>query len=207
MLGLYMLVRSANKDYIKLLKSISVTDELTGLFNRSYFRQIVPNLLADTHKQGLELHVIMVDIDWFKFYNDTYGHSKGDECLIKVSKAIASVAKKYRGTALRYGGEEFLVYVASDDTTIGMQLAESLNKAVYALNIPHETSEFKQVTVSLGVYHSKARFPEDIRRFIQNADKALYTSKKVRGRNTATLYEESMCGIVLDTEKNPTEYN
>ncbi|UJF34905.1 diguanylate cyclase domain-containing protein [Paenibacillus hexagrammi] len=157
----------------------SLLDGLTGIANRRCFNDNAHEMLQG--KEGLCL--LLMDIDHFKKYNDTYGHFKGDECLRKVAKALQAEAFKAGGIAARYGGEEFAV-IAPADQVIPKQFAEQLVGCIKKLQLPHSASETEAVvTISCGVAVRKASDdPVSIDTVIQIADQALYTAKAL-GRN------------------------
>jgi diguanylate cyclase (GGDEF)-like protein len=163
------------------LERLSVTDRLTELFNHGYFQQRLDEELSNAKRRGLQVSLLMFDIDYFKKFNDTFGHPKGD----KVLKRVASILKDLcRGadTVARYGGEEFVVVAPGTDKDGAAALAERIRMAVEAEPFEGNESE-PQVTktVSIGV----ANFPEDAivqSELIEKADQALYKAKH-SGRN------------------------
>ena len=161
----------------KKLEYLSQTDGLTGIYNRRMFDEISNSFWEECRECRSGLAVIMIDIDHFKLFNDTYGHQKGDECL----KAIVSKIKETipSGSVLaRYGGEEFAILVENGSMSGALGLAEEIRAKVSGLKIPHENSPIKPyVTLSLGVYCAS---PGDntIEEFIGFADKALYKAKQ-----------------------------
>lgn len=167
----------------------SVTDTLTRINNRRYFDDILRREFYNLKRNGLPLSMIIMDVDYFKKYNDTYGHQGGDECLKTVAKAIKKSVPRETDTVARYGGEEFTVILPNTDRYGAMELAERIRSAVESLNIPHNSSLISdRVTMSLGVataYKKNLSFPEQI---ISFADEALYKAKE-KGRNRIEFSE------------------
>lgn len=175
------------KDFLnnKIIENISNQDGLTGVANR---RQFDNTLLLECNralrtKQPLAL--ILLDIDFFKLYNDNYGHLAGDQVLKKVAAALAKTTKRSGDMVARYGGEEFAVILPNTDKNGALRVAERLRIAVLELKIDHKyslVSEF--LTISLGVSSmipDNQFCPEDL---ISQADKAMYEAKAC-GRNMA----------------------
>jgi diguanylate cyclase (GGDEF)-like protein len=129
------------------------------------------------------LSLLMIDVDHFKLYNDTYGHPEGDACLTRLGETLAGVAADNLGFAARYGGEEFCLLLPNTGALRAMEVGETVRATIQALELPHATSSHKAVTVSIGVactLPSDAGRPGDL---IEAADAALYAAKH-RGRNT-----------------------
>ncbi len=125
----------------------------------------------------------MIDVDFFKLYNDTYGHQAGDECLKKLADSFAHVAKRSVDLTARYGGEEFAIVLRNTDSKGGRIVAESIRLAVESLAIPHEASMISPyVTVSLGIATLTPTVDLNYTNLINQADSALYQAK-AGGRN------------------------
>ncbi len=165
------------------LLSISTLDGLTGIPNRRSFDEYIKMSWQDAVRSGQSLAVIMIDIDYFKFYNDHYGHIKGDECLIQVAKCIHSFVKRPRDLAARYGGEEFAIILPNTNKEGAAAIAERIRENVVNLIIPHASSQaYPYITVSVGVSADYPKEGEAIELLIDQADKALYKAKQA-GRN------------------------
>jgi diguanylate cyclase (GGDEF)-like protein len=161
----------------------AVTDGLTELANRRQFDA----LLAQEWKRALRakrsLALIMVDVDVFKKYNDTYGHTLGDKCLKQVAQILAKAGRRQNDISARYGGEEFALVLPNINLANAKRRAEYLRKKVEALRIPHQSSEISStVTVSLGVAALIPTLNSDPATLINLADQALYKAKQM-GRN------------------------
>lgn len=167
----------------RMLKDLSEKDGLTGIWNRRAFDE---QLNVEWHRASLKsqmLSLIMLDIDYFKKYNDTYGHQAGDICLKQVANALELAVWKTEDVVFRYGGEEFVVILPGADVERAERIGEMIRKTVESLAIPHSASEISQfVTISLGVNSIVPNEEKSIEQFIEGADQALYQAKQ-SGRN------------------------
>ncbi len=157
-------------------------DELTGLANRRNFDQHLEKEYRLAKREKKPLSVVICDVDFFKIYNDTYGHIEGDKCLTKIAGAIASIPNRPTDLACRYGGEEFTVILPNTDLQGGLFIAEKIRQAVAEQKIPHSGSDIApNVTLSLGLatYTGQYKSAEEI---TIAADAALYRAKD-KGRN------------------------
>jgi len=165
----------------KLLK-ISMIDELTGLANRRSFNQYLEKQFGLAKRDKNPLSVIICDIDFFKIYNDSYGHVQGDDCLRSIAEKIGGVPARPTDMVCRYGGEEFTLILPNTNLQGGLFIAEKTRQAVLSANILHKDSSIAtQVTLSLGLatYTGQFKTREDI---TKAADTALYCAKE-KGRN------------------------
>jgi diguanylate cyclase (GGDEF)-like protein len=128
----------------------------------------------------------MIDIDYFKNYNDHYGHQAGDKCLKEVSKVFKSYAQRSGELVARYGGEEFIVLLPRMTIAGAQRIAESMCCTIEHLNIEHEGSEEKKVTISVGVAGSLPRLHDELDTLLKEADRALYRAK-ANGRNCVVV--------------------
>ena len=170
----------ATNDRLTVMASI---DMLSGLANRRGFQSRLDFEWMKAQQYGSELSLLMIDVDHFKLYNDTYGHPEGDACLTRLGETLAGVAADNLGFAARYGGEEFCLLLPNTGALRAMEVGETVRATIQALELPHATSSHKAVTVSIGVactLPSDAGRPGDL---IEAADAALYAAKH-RGRNT-----------------------
>ncbi len=140
-------LEEANRNFLMLAS----TDGLTGLANRRSFDKALTRELARCSRDGLPVALLLVDVDHFKRYNDSYGHQEGDECLKRLSHLLRGMARRPGDVAARYGGEEFAVILPNTAADGGLHFAESLRMAVEQLNIPHCRSSYGIVTVSVGI--------------------------------------------------------
>lgn len=165
------------------LTQLSATDSMTQVANRRYFDNRFVSEFSRASRDKSWLSLIMVDVDYFKAYNDKEGHVAGDECLKKLAICIRNALKRPTDLVARYGGEEFVVLLPSTETEGARLLAEEIRKSVIELKIKHPTSSvLEYVTVSLGV--TGACPGKDVARetMLKKADKALYKAKAA-GRN------------------------
>ena len=180
-------VRVKNQIVLKrqsdLLRSIALLDSLTGVANRRKLSQSYPEAWAQCIREQVPISVVMIDIDFFKLFNDSYGHNGGDTCLRKVAQAIQTTVNRPYDLVARYGGEEFICILPKTDAKGARYVSQAIVSAVQALLIPHESSKVSDfVTVSVG---SASVIPQ--RQFVEQmlidaADQQLYLSKE-QGRN------------------------
>ena len=169
------------------LATLSVTDELTGIANRRRFDEAMAEEWRRAKRSGAYLVVAMLDVDWFKKYNDCYGHQSGDECLKRVAQTLQEHSNRAGDLVARYGGEEF-VWIATTmtDPERAQLFAESIRGAVESMQIPHEMSPVGVVTVSIGVAGATPQESQDPFLVLKQADEALYRAKEV-GRNRVVM--------------------
>lgn len=173
------------------LKHLVDVDGLTGLSNRRYIDRFLQHEIARCARSRQTMTIIMCDIDYFKGFNDHYGHLQGDDCLKSVAGALKNFTRRATDLAGRYGGEEFIIVLIGIEETAALSRAEQLIKSIEDLNIPHEKSRISyRVTSSAGVYVTIPEPTETPAELLQKADKALYAAKQ-GGRNQVQLYNES----------------
>ena len=180
------------------LKKLALVDELTGLPNRRSFREFIDRMFQNNNSD-LTVSVIMIDVDYFKQYNDSYGHEKGDMALIAVAKQINSMLENTDQIAIRWGGEEFIFAAFFKNQEDIVKIADTIRLKIMNLKIPNERSSISPyITISLGTCTATLVSIKDIGRLIDVADQALYLAKS-RGRNCVeTLaYNESSSGKAL----------
>lgn len=168
---------SANKK----LDEVAHFDVLTQVMNRRGYEDMLNRLWKDHERRKAHLSILLMDIDFFKKYNDGYGHIKGDECLREVAQTLKKALMRPVDVLARYGGEEFVVLLPDTDLEGAKAVAKRLIESMATANIPHEFSEAQSfVTVSIGAaYNSEG---ESISSILETADKALYKAKEA-GRN------------------------
>ncbi|MDI1262114.1 MAG: diguanylate cyclase [bacterium] len=170
----------ATNDRLTVMASI---DMLSGLANRRGFQSRLDFEWMKAQQSNSELSLLMIDVDHFKLYNDTYGHPEGDACLTRLGAALADIAADTMGFAGRYGGEEFCLLLPNTGPQRALEIGEMGRAAIQDLALPHTPSSHQIVTVSVGV---AATLPNESQRpgdLIEAADAALYAAKH-RGRNT-----------------------
>ena len=164
-------------------------DALTGIYNRRFMEGNIQKTMDFLARSGDSLSVLMVDIDYFKLYNDTYGHDNGDACLSTVARALADCAARVNDFAARYGGEEFIAILPYTDREGACGIAQKLLEDVRELNIPHAKNIAAEcVTVSVGVTSGVVGHLHKWEAYMKRADEALYMSKQ-NGRNQYTYLE------------------
>lgn len=190
--GSYMLQHALRSGYLErqLLGELVERDGLTGLYNRRAFDRYLESAWAIARRQRLPLCLMLVDIDFFKAYNDQHGHQAGDECLRKVAQLVGTAARRPLDFAGRYGGEEFILLLYDVDSDTATALAENLRSQVASARIAHRaTSLGSVVTVSIGVAAvSPAETTRSLSGVIQLADQSLYQAK-AGGRNQVIVQE------------------
>lgn len=164
------------------LAELSITDGLTGLANRRRFDEVLAAESARAQRTGQPLAILMIDIDWFKKYNDHYGHQAGDVCLTRVASVLHSSARRPSDLVARYGGEEFTVITADTDVDKAVKYADALCRAVAALEIPHAQSLHGKITISIGIAADVPDHENGGEALLKRADTALYQAKDA-GRN------------------------
>lgn len=172
-------LRKANEK----LRCLAMVDGLTDIANRRFFDEELSREWQRMIRAGAPLSMILGDIDYFKRYNDSYGHQAGDDCLKQVAKAIESAAKRATDVVARYGGEEFVVLIPNTDTDDALKNAQAIQRAIRELAIPHVGSDANEyVTMSLGVTSMIPKADIEPSRIVAVTDKALYEAKE-QGRN------------------------
>lgn len=171
------------------LEHLSFCDGLTGIANRRQFDQYLEISFKNSKRSGRALSLVMADIDYFKAYNDNYGHLKGDECLIKVAETMVSSVNRPLDLVARFGGEEFAVILSETDKDGAILIAENIRRNIEALALTHEYSSVSPyITISLGITTIIPKQSASMEEFIDKADKALYKAKS-NGRNTVFACE------------------
>lgn len=165
------------------LSNLANKDGLTGVYNRRYFNQKLEEEWEKHCSLSNKINLIFFDIDYFKKYNDLYGHVRGDECLIQIASTLLNLVEPSTDVLARYGGEEFVIITLEQDTDKLIRKAEELRNAIEDLKIPHMGSEVSDfVTISIGVASVIPNVEMNIKYFVDQADKALYNSK-TNGKN------------------------
>ncbi len=165
-------------------------DAITGIYNRQFLEEKFVATFPEQHRRAGDcLSVLMLDVDFFKQYNDTYGHTTGDEALKTLAEAIKQNVTRSGDFVARYGGEEFVVVLPHTGKEGAIMIAERILDAVRARKIPHLSSRIApHVTVSIGVASGELSGRSSADDFIKRADDALYVSKR-EGRNRATYLD------------------
>jgi len=164
-------------------------DPLTGLYNRRFLEENLAKNIKELSRSKSKLGILLLDIDFFKKFNDTYGHTAGDYCIISVAETFSECAIREDDFAVRYGGEEFVIVLPHTDENGVQVTAKKVLDKIIALRIPHEKNEVAGcVTVSIGATAIDVKHTHNGEDYIKCADEALYLSKK-NGRNRFTFKE------------------
>jgi len=162
-------------------------DALTGIHNRRYFDKTMRRLISSLSRAGGTLSLMMIDVDFFKKYNDTYGHGAGDECLIKVAEVLSNSVLRVDDFVARYGGEEFVAVMPNTDKAGALAVAEKMLENIREAKIEHKASDVEKfVTFSIGLTSGVVTQFHTPDSFVQRADEMLYKSKG-DGRNRYTF--------------------
>ncbi|MDA0824469.1 MAG: GGDEF domain-containing protein, partial [Proteobacteria bacterium] len=164
-------------------EQLSSRDSLTGIANRRYFDEQLESELARAFRAQKPVSIVLLDIDCFKQFNDTLGHSAGDDCLAEIGEVLGNFARRSGDTAARFGGEEFVLLLPGSEDCAAREIAEQLKQAIVDRGIMHPASGVSdRVTASFGVATLTPSVDHTPRQLIEAADKALYSDKKA-GRN------------------------
>jgi len=184
------------------LERLATHDSLTDIYNHRSFQYLLEQELMKAREADTKVSLLLIDIDYFKFYNDTYGHQKGDEVLKKIAEILLEVIKG-RGYCARYGGEEFAVILPDVEVKAAKILGETIRERIETTRFPGEEVLPKgKLTVSVGI----AEFPgnaDSKERLIQNADEALYKAKFISKNRVETYYSvfDELSLSLKDNEK------
>jgi len=172
------------------LEALTLTDPLTGIHNRRHFDMKFEDEWKRAARKNKPLNVFMIDIDYFKKYNDSYGHLEGDICLKEVAEILESCFNRSSEFVARFGGEEF-VAITDGEHDDCVKLSDLVHKKIEQASINHNESEFNRLTLSIGVACIKA--DKDVRphTLMERADIALYAAKN-KGRNQTIFYDISL---------------
>lgn len=170
------------------LLALSTTDALTGVANRRRFDETLATEWRRAQRAGSYMMLAICDVDWFKKYNDHYGHQAGDECLRNIARKLGSHVQRAGDLVARYGGEEFALIVSTVDGKSALAFAQKICAVIEQADFAHKLSPFGRVTVSIGVAGAIPSEDETAEGLLKKADIALYRAKAQR-RNQACLYE------------------
>jgi diguanylate cyclase (GGDEF)-like protein len=154
-------------------------DALTGIHNRRYFDETIEHVIRSLSRSESLLSILMIDIDFFKYYNDTYGHVEGDKCLKAIAQTLAQCIIRADDFVARYGGEEFIVVLPNTDEQGARLIADKLLNSIRDLNLPHKQSDAAAyVTISIGGTTGKVIHTHNADDFVKRADELMYKSKQ-----------------------------
>jgi len=172
-----------------LLRQWVYIDGLTGVYNRRHFDERLATEWGRAMRSGTALSVVLLDVDFFKRYNDRYGHQAGDDCLRRIASTLHDCLRRPGDLVARYGGEEFACLLPDTDMSGALRLAEELGQQVFALQIAHAGSSVEAaVTVSLGACSKRSDAAGSAAALLRGADEQLYAAK-ARGRHQACAAE------------------
>ncbi len=177
---------------------MAVRDGLTNLYNRRYLEEVWNLLIRQNHSEDVKIAFFMIDIDYFKLFNDNYSHQDGDDVLKRVAHMLRALVRRSTDSVFRYGGEEFSILLYGTNEETSLQFAEKIIRGMSELHIPHRKSPYRRLTLSIGYcceILTNETSPQDI---MKCADEALYQAKE-GGRNRYRLYGTDG----LEPEKSP----
>ncbi|MBW2674435.1 MAG: GGDEF domain-containing protein, partial [Deltaproteobacteria bacterium] len=177
----------------KAIEELSLTDRLTGMHNRRYYEDNIEQVIKTARRDEKDLTLAILDIDFFKNYNDNYGHPAGDQVLFEVANVFKKLLNRPTDHAMRVGGEEFCLIFTGSDRKKSIEFLEEIRGEIEALKIKHAHSDVHPyVTVSAGAVVGFGREIPDKERLYNQADEALYKAKKKR--NTLVVTEDTRRG-------------
>lgn len=180
---------SANQE----LKRLSASDGLTGIANRRFFDDYLSREWRRARRDNASIALLMCDVDYFKAYNDTYGHQAGDDCLRQITQTMTQMMERASDVVARYGGEEFAIILPNTPLEGAAIVGEKIRLAIEALSMPHAGSPQAFVSLSVGVAALIPTHQGILQTLIQSADRALYRAKSM-GRNEVCCYNAELDG-------------
>ncbi len=185
---LYQQLELKNKE----LENLATLDGLTQIANRRHFDEYLSREWKQMAREKQWISLIMCDVDYFKSYNDSYGHQAGDDCLKQIAASLKKTVKRPKDLVTRYGGEEFAIILPHTDNNGAIKVAEIIRQIIKDLKIPHQGSKISSyVSVSLGIASLIPDSRQSHQWLIKFADKALYKAKK-KGRDRFINYQDSL---------------
>jgi diguanylate cyclase (GGDEF)-like protein len=181
--GLMVMIKERADERIRML---ATRDSLTGLANRRRLDETLVIEWARAQRTRSPLALLMIDVDFFKEFNDIYGHQAGDRCLVAIARVLQATTRRATDLAARYGGEEFIVVLPGASIEVARALAEDIRRSVEAMPLPNARAPMDKVTVSVGVAGLGAGSHNDMETLLGDVDRALYLAK-ANGRNQVQL--------------------
>ncbi len=176
------------------LRRLANRDGMTGVFNRRALDEILSVEFRRHMRIGAPLGLAMLDVDFFKHYNDSYGHLQGDDCLRHIARTIVASTRRPAESVCRYGGEEFMVVLPNCNAEQTLQYGHWLLDQIHRLALPHQNSDSGIVTISVGLHSQIPNETTSIPELIQHCDEALYCAKH-RGRDQVCVYQAADTGV------------
>jgi diguanylate cyclase (GGDEF)-like protein len=192
-------------DGTEQLRRQSATDGLTGIANRRALDARLSTLWAHAARETADIALLMIDVDYFKLYNDRNGHLRGDDCLRAVASCLSGALARDTDMVARYGGEEFVALLAGTTEDGARIVAERVRNAVLDANIPHAASPFGQVTISIGVASMAPAKDDNPHALITLADQALYDAKAAGRNQVRGAIERLDLGACWTVRSDPAE--
>jgi diguanylate cyclase (GGDEF)-like protein len=201
--GLYSAAYVANR----VLRERSIRDSLTGVFLRRYLTEQLATELGRSRRKKEPLSFLLLDIDWFKQYNDQFGHQAGDDCLVAVCEAAQKHLRRHGDFLARYGGEEFAIVLPNTPVGAATELADRIREEIANLQMyPRGRETAAGVTVSIGVATHEGDADLDERSLLEAADLALYQAKHA-GRNRVVVHEEAIVTASEGTDRRTVPFD
>lgn len=172
----------------ELLRSISYLDELSGISNRRKFNEYASHIVDVATRKKINIAILLIDIDLFKNYNDTYGHVAGDHCITRVGELLKSIIRRQTDLSARYGGEEFAIILLDVNIEYAKEVAEDIRSGMEKMMILNEGTPLGILTVSIGIYCGIPEVGQSLEEVTAKADEALYKAKSL-GRNNVYVYD------------------
>ena len=189
---------TSRKNREALLQNQAIRDPLTSLYNRRYFEEEVKKQILKAKSRGLPYSVLMLDADFFKKVNDTYGHKTGDKVLIELA-ARAEKALRDKDIVARYGGEEFVVFLPEINAAQAYKVADRLRQSIASIIVYSDNNQEVRFTVSVGV--SSSEISDNVDTLVKTADEALYKAKQ-NGRNRVEVFtKEDLKNFISQSEQ------
>jgi diguanylate cyclase (GGDEF)-like protein len=173
---------------LRTIERLSMIDQLTGIHNRRSFDERLREVWKTSAREDKTVSLLIIDVDHFKNYNDTYGHPQGDVALCSVAQVLTQTLNRASDLVARWGGEEFVVLLPNTDMDGGLHVSEEIRKNAEALKIPRDNGHVTSLTVSIGLNTHKPTMLCSVDDFFSRADKALYEAKTT-GRNKVCVAE------------------
>ncbi|MET0081313.1 MAG: GGDEF domain-containing protein, partial [Candidatus Thiodiazotropha lotti] len=175
----------------KELSRISLSDELTQIPNRRHFMRVLKLEIKRARREHTPLSAVMIDVDYFKKFNDTYGHLEGDQCLRMIATVLRETLQRSSDFLARYGGEEFVALLPNTNQDSALIVAERMRMAIFDADIEHRECALGRVTISAGIASCSAvNGCKNWQTLIELADRSLYQSKS-EGRNRVSAHDQN----------------